>query len=156
MAQPVGAFDDMSLEALRKELAAASAQVVHAASTAVDPWDVASGEEDFEEEEAAVASTGGFDSGDGHDAPSPRDGEQSLDDATPRSIYDETEQVGGAIVGDDAAAGYNDPSVASVLDPVGSLETPEGQIKTLLEFCTPASSLVCPQRAAYTDCHSIL
>ncbi len=148
--QPVGSFDDMSLEALREELAAASAQVVRAASTAVDPWDVASGEEDLEEdseETAAEVAVGGFESGDGRAESSPRDEEQSLDDATPRSIYDETEQMGEEVLRGGVAGGYSNPSVASVLDPVGSLENPGGQIKTLLEFCTPASSLACPHPA---------
>ena len=145
MRQPGGSFDDMSLEALREELAAASAQVARAASTAVDPWDVASGEEDSED----AAAVGGFDSGDGRDESSALGEDQSLDDATPRSIYDEAEQMSGEIVGDGAAGGYSDPNVASLLDPVGSLENPAGQIKTLPEFCTPAAPLASPRAAKF-------
>ena len=113
MAEPDGV---MSLEALRAELAAASAQVIEAASTAVDPWDVVSGEEDNtddddeeeeeenEEENEAVA----LNLADGS-PPSPHD-EQSLDDATPRSIYDEAEQTSVMMAGDGIDGGSSDPS----------------------------------------------
>lgn len=124
----------MSLQALRAELTEASAQIAHAAATAVDPWDVPSGEEDETETESlsSRAET---------QSQSERDREDGLEeDATPRSIYDEAEQMSGEFSGDFAAGGYSDPSVASVLDPVGSLKKPDGQIKTLLEFCTCPSS----------------
>lgn len=138
----------MSLQALRAELAEASAQVAHAAATAVDPWDVPSGEEEDETEtESPSARTE-------TQSQSDRDREAGQEeDATPRSIYDEAEQMSGEFSGDVAAGGYSDSTVASVLDPVGSLQQPEGQ--TPLEFCTCPSSFSRSLLCSWADIRSL-
>ena len=110
-----------TLEALRAELAAASAQVALAAATAVDPWDEVSGDEDDDEAEDGAAERG---------AEPTEGGESSPDDGTPRSIYDAAEQVDAVGAEGGLERSYSDPSVASVLDPLGALEKPDGQIKT--------------------------
>jgi hypothetical protein len=124
-----------TLEALRAELAAASAQVALAAATAVDPWDEVSGDEDDDEAEDGAAERG---------AEPTEGGESSPDDGTPRSIYDAAEQVDAVGAEGGLERSYSDPSVASVLDPLGALEKPDGQIKTLLDFCTHQSSRQAP------------